>query len=779
MLKKIAAALAILLVAMGIVAVTAVSASAHHNTISATVTCTGPANQNYLVTWKIENSEKWIETITYSSDPNLAGVAVGDTFGDHEIKYPTEVMTVPTAKTLTLSADWANLDSKSIVKNTNSGSLTLAQFPDCTPAPGTVTLCHSTGSNTWTVATANRDTLITNAHHTTDSADIIPAFTYWAKVSGAWTEVNYPGKNIGAYGTQLLAAGCDPTKIPTAPSFAPAVCTGPGTWGTGSYTIPTQAAVSYTVRLNSTGNFLPVGAGTYQVPVGTFVEIVATGLPAWVSADGTKTWTYTVPSPGDCLVVSTPVAPTVTPITKCETEGSLVMGPTTGVVYVLTGDGKRGAYVVTATPATGYKFVGDQTVIFSDTLGEYTKCATPAPATFDPSQCTGPGTQSGGEYVIPETPGVKYQVKIGSAAYADEVAGKYPVTAYPTTITIQAIALTGYSLKNYTGPWSYTFNSAGDCLTKSDDPVSPTATGITECGKYGSLAIPTTKGVVYALTSGDGLQGAWTVTATPALGYYFAGGVKSIPFSGDLGKFTTCVAPTPADFANSACVLGDIVAGKFSIPFKLGVQYSVSINGDPFVDYELGDYPVKDGDEVEVEATAEPGYTLTGTTSWSHTFATTVRCDLPTEGLAVPSVSFVPITCTAAGSFTVGGVINAEHVVWEVVDGSGAFGASSALALASTPIDFGTYSVTQTGTITLIASSDDPVHFGLADLDSNAWPNPTVISFVKPNAALCTDLPSLALTGSAVSTGAMGLAGGLILLGLGALFIRRRNNSAE
>lgn len=767
MLKKIAAALSILLVAMGIVAVTAVSASAHHNTISASVTCT--ADSQYLVTWKIENSEKWVETITASSDTNL--VKVNDTFGNKEIKYPTEVMAVPTGKTLTLSAKWWNEDAKQWVYNTNSGHLTIGQFPDCTPTPGTVVLCHSTSLDVWATETVNRDTLISSAHHTTDAADIIPSFTYWAQVNGAWTQQTYAGKNLDAYGTQLLAAGCDKTKIPTTPDFAPAQCTGPGTWSDGSYTIPAQSAVTYQVRLTpqggTPGEWETKTAGTYFVSVGTFIEVSATGLPTWVSPDGTKSWTYTVESPGACLEEVEPVKPGVTPIAKCETEGFLTFDTKPGVIYTLTfGDGKRSAFIVTATPATGYTFPGGVASIeFADTLGDYTKCATATPPTFVPSECSGPGAETGGTYTIPVSTNITYQVKIGDGDFETVEDDTYTVTAFPTSIVVKAVPNDGYSLKDYTGDWPYLFESAGDCLTESDDPVTPTFVLITECGKYGSLTMPTTTGVVYTLTEGDGLQGAWKVTATPEKGYYFTG-AQSVDFTGNLGKFTTCVYSLTVGLADSECVLGDPVSGYFSIPEKTGVQFSANINGAGFVDFGVGDHEVPNGAVVSIVATALPGFTIVGTAQWDYTFGDAPFCP-PTLGLAVPSYSSTPITCTAPGSFTVGGLINAEHVVWTIVT-------DATTKATSTPLPFGTYQVADSQTITLVASSDDPVRFGLADSNSDAWVNPVVLTFSKPNTALCGELTTLALTGSVVTSTGLALAAGLVLMGLGGILAYRR-----
>ena len=67
-------------------------------------------------------------------------------------------------------------------------------------------------------------------------------------------------------------------------------------------------------------------------------------------------------------------------------------------------------------------------------------------------------------------------------------------------------------------------------------PVAPTATPA-GC-EVGSLVLPTTPGIDYALTVGDGRTGPWQVTATARTGYVLAGGTRV--FTGDLGQLDAC-----------------------------------------------------------------------------------------------------------------------------------------------------------------------------------------------------------------------------------------------
>ena len=86
--------------------------------------------------------------------------------------------------------------------------------------------------------------------------------------------------------------------------------------------------------------------------------------------------------------------------------------------------------------------------------------------------------------------------------------------------------------------WELTVPNPGDCIV-TVAPVEPTINQITVCDTYGSINYPTTTGVVYTLILGDGLQGAYTVRATPATGYEFDG-PQFVDFSGNLGTYTDC-----------------------------------------------------------------------------------------------------------------------------------------------------------------------------------------------------------------------------------------------
>lgn len=681
MLKKALAGLATLALALGMVALTAAPASAHHNTINATVSCTD--NHQYLVSWTVTNSENLTETITASSDTAL--IPVGTTLAPKETKTFTEIFSSKSAKTLTLSATWSNGN-----KSTNDFKLKTNVFPDCSPNHVPVTLCHATPPDTaaqgWEAITIDDDAIVKSGHNEQHGADIIPAFDYWEDVNGVWTLKHFAGKNLGTdfsgfTGQQIVDAGCAIAITPAAVTFAPAFCSAPGVVADGGYTIPGQIGVQYQVSING-GAFAAVAAGTYGAPVGTTIDVKASGLPAWITLTGTTTWSYVVPSPGDCIVTTAPVAPAVTAITLCGTYGSVVPVATTGVVYTLTeGNGLEGAYTITAMPAFGYSFVGPQSVEFSGDLGEYTDCAT---------------------------------------------------------------------------------------------PVAPTVTAIALCGEFGSIVLPVTEGVVYALTSGDGKQGLYTVTATPADGYSFVG-PQSVEFSGDLGNYTDCATALAVVFTDSECTPGGPTGGTFEIPVKQGVQYSVSIDDGAFTDIAAGTHVAADESKVVVKATALPGYTLEGTAEWEHTFAS-VFCP-PVLGNFEVSLTSASQQCvagaTVSGSVSVsvipGPAENPVPARFILNEGT----ASEQQITGTTQLAPGDYTVTARAKLPadgVYSSTGQPQPDG-----SWLWN----VSIAAASTADCAQLTTLAYTGVSASIGALGLAGSLVFLGALVLIMRRRADQAS
>lgn len=112
-------------------------------------------------------------------------------------------------------------------------------------------------------------------------------------------------------------------------------------------------------------------------------------------------------------------------------------------------------------------------------------------------------------------------------------------------------------------------------------PVAPTATPVGACGTYGSVALPTTTGVRYALSAGDGLSGPWTVTASPAAGYQLDPAAPA-SFSGDLGPYSACPAITSVTRVSNGnggwIVTTDVAAsGPLTNQVTLDLRFDVTV----------------------------------------------------------------------------------------------------------------------------------------------------------------------------------------------------------
>ena len=702
MLKKFLSALVAVTLALGTVALTATPANAGRDddptiSVSADISCT--KDLTYEITWLIENDSDRTATVTSTS--NASVVPLRTTIPAKGFITGTEIVSSAQSRSLSIKTSFSGGGSAE-----DSDSVRSSDFPKCEPPAAKVSLCHASPPDTaaqgWNSQSVDDSSVIDGAHDTEHDADIIPSFTYWEQVSGVWKQMTYPGKNLtttfsGFTGAQILASNCTQAVTATAPTLTPSVCTAPGVVGAASYTIPTTSGVTYQVRVGA-GSFATKAAGNYSVTVPSTITIRAVASPSWVTLSGTTEWSLAYTSPGDCIVTVAPVAPTVTTITACGTSGSIVFATTTGVTYTRTqGNGLEGAWQVTATAQSGYRLTGQ--TVFSGNLGTRTTCATPVAPSFTAAVCTGPGTNSDGSYVIPSTTGVTYRVSINGGAATDVASGTQFVFTFPTTVTVTAVAQSGYTLAGSTGPWSSTFADPGACLRVSA-PVSPTASPITECGSEGDLVLPTTPGVVYTLTLGDGKSGPWEVTATPAAGYRFDGD-QSVVSRGDLGEYTDCVTPAAPTFVQAVCTgPGESGPGSYVIPNTPGVIYWVSIDGATPVATPAGTHEVTVlPAAVEITATADAGFTLEDYPGpWVETLIAAGDCLVEVTPVA-PSATAIT-ECGTSGEVL---LPKTEGVIYTITSGSGLSGLYEVTATAATgyaiktgaqtvfPLDLGEY----------------------------------------------------------------------------------------
>lgn len=671
MLKKFLAALTVFALSLGMVALTAGPASAHHNTINAVVSCNTGTEGTWKVTWTVQNSESIPETITASNDTSIVPV---DTViaGGQTLTVVRYFSAKPTSNfTLRLDAKWTNNNT-----NTSTGKLEKGAFDDNCLKDDTKTkmveICHANngnGTGGFNLQTVSVDSIITgpNGHATHhDGRDIIPPFDYVKQGQNG----SFGGLNWDAYGKAVFAAGCnEPTATPAAPTFTEANCPAPGQVGQASYLIPSTVGVKYTVQLNGAGGFVEKVANTYYVPAGTKVEVKAVALDGYTLGTP-NSWSITFQLK-DCIVTTTP-NPATFSVLECvagvATQPSYTIPTTAGVKYTVQINGvggfvekSAGTYPVAqgtsvevkAVALGGYSLTGTQQ--WSKTFGSVDCSVTPAAPGFTSAVCTPdvrPGSFSEASYTIPTTLGVQYQVRFAPAgAWSNLAAGTYNVAA-GGYVEVRAVATGSYVLTG-TVKWTKDFTKP-DCLSD----VIPTAPGFEEAvcvaeQQVGpaSYTIPAVTGVTYQRQTGlftwvdvapgvhDVVDGSLvSLRAVPNAGYEFPGAQVRLyaHLFDNFNESKDCLVPqAPTSDPQECTAPGQPSQASYTIPADQGVKYQVW-DGDSWetvVDgaYDVDSLPI----EVKVRAVAKNGFSFLpgATTEWTFSFASAGDCinDVPID----------------------------------------------------------------------------------------------------------------------------------------------------
>lgn len=292
-----------------------------------------------------------------------------------------------------------------------------------------------------------------------------------------------------------------------------------------------------TVNGSSRG-VVPTGTTIANDTAKTFTETVTAAATISLSVDARWSSGSTATNTGKVLASSFPTdcAPPEVEVTApaphvvdptCAADGALVVpAETESVRYTQTPAGTGpGTYKVTAVAKQGYVLTGTKTwtltvlpkVTGRACLSEVTPLAPSAQAI---ERC--------GEYgsvTLPQTPGVAYELVDGDGR---EGAWKVVATALP-----------GYVLADgAVSSWTGELGERTECPVVVT-PVAPAVQVISACETPGSLMLPSTEGIAYALVAGDGLSGLWEVVATALPGFVLADGVES-SWSGDLGAIKEC-----------------------------------------------------------------------------------------------------------------------------------------------------------------------------------------------------------------------------------------------
>jgi hypothetical protein len=384
---------------------------------------------------------------------------------------------------------------------------------------------------------------------------------------------------------------------------------------------------------------------------------------------------------------ATPVAPIATPITACDTEGSLTFGPTSGVVYNLTvGNGTSGVWEVTATPATNYYFDGPQMVTFSGDLGTPTDCANPAAPAVTQAVCDAEsGVVTSGFIIVPSTPGLDYRLDTTLLTPGSKVelgAGDYTITVTEqpgyTNTGASSFPITIANVPNCDDPVEYVVPAVQHEICDAETGVISgaelTFTAVDHVTYYldgSEIVFPVGETTVTVpVTAGD-----HSVTYESAPGYYLKGT--------DLltSSTVTVTVTTPADcddpieyvqpaVTHETCdnVLGGEKDGivTFTIPENLTYVFDGTevTSADLTIEKPAGSY--------SLVVTADPGYFIAGGGT-TETYPITVEPALDCDDLTIiPLDPFAsPEECvegslegdTNDGTIT---IVKAEHVSWQI-----------------------------------------------------------------------------------------------------------------
>jgi hypothetical protein len=758
MRSKILAAVSAVAIALGMVAFTATSASAHDNSIKATVSCNTDTYQ-WEVTWKVTNSEsKWTETILSSNLTDV--VPVGTTLDKSETKTFVQTVTAPTAITLTLGAKWSDNYS-----TTNSGSISKSSFKgDCTPPPTKVS------GNATAVNEVCTDGVLTKGYI---QVAITEGVIYTITKKGSSTAIPFDattGKTAGLdAGQYVVTATAAPGYKLEKPKEWKLTITSAGTCAPPPC-LP-KSAVSYTYSSSTNSGIITVKAMD-----GYSSKLCS---PFWVTAaswtfDGNTMWPQTLdkwnPANSGNKIDSVGTYPYGADV-GCGQGDIYATFTSPGVPYPTAGllTGPNTPYIEKFLHGMG--FSGPNPTYTVRDAGSCNPVA--AGVTFQGYQCNvfGPLVLTGTHVTFT----VKYDDASPATSVSGVAPGSYELLAdfaaqtgdrYFGQVTVTVQADPGYTLLSVGTPvpltadtrvptivkaaptmqttWVLDANEPQDCPTVITTVPEVTFTDV--CGTANDTVNTTqTEGVTYTVddqrTNGVGTV---TVTATAADGYVFADTVTKTQWSFDFTDVAcTEVQPlTPGAFDPTCPEEPDAQSGYIQLDLKAGLHYFIDGVETTSAKNE------RDPGTYTISVTVDEGYQLVGPSSW-QLVVNEPFCP-PTLALLSTTASMSQLTCSSGGSYT---LANTEGIQW-FVDGS------------STPTPAGTYPVTTAKTVNVVAQLIDDVNDGWEDGAQTQW----TFDFTLP----VDCIPTLAFTGSSGSNLGLLLAGGLLVFGGAIIALERR-----
>lgn len=323
-----------------------------------------------------------------------------------------------------------------------------------------------------------------------------------------------------------LGATCAHEATPATPTWVDAICHDARPGHThASFTLVFAQGVHYKVSTDG-------GATWTDGIVGLKVNVAPDAI-VWVQPIADSGYRLTDSSvlkhefvdPGDCELTADYVEPTATDAVCTEgevTPGSYTLADVDHVTYnvkvngVLTKDVEPGTYpadqgdrvVVFALADKGWNLGdGGHVDVWKFHFRSDGLCkAFPVEPAISDQVCTvgqdGTGVYTNGEIDIPDTTGVQYTI---DGVNVD--AG--PNAVEPGDHTVAAIALDGYKLRHYDGPWTLTSQFAQACgKLPTDALVTPQVTDPQGCGATGTFTLSNNLGEADAVI--------WTIDGEPA-----------------------------------------------------------------------------------------------------------------------------------------------------------------------------------------------------------------------------------------------------------------------
>ncbi len=598
-------------------------------------------------------------------------------------------------------------------------------------------------------------------------------------------------------------SNCEDGITPARVTWASAICTGAGTVGDGSYTVPANSTgvKGYEILVN--GTWTPIAAKSYPAAPGTVVHIRATHLDGY-KFTGTSAWDFTIGS----VDKSTCVAP---PNPTPYVLAAWLMPSWSGDYHTPTWKPYQSFFAKTDLAS---KNPANLNALDS----QLTKCGTSYQVDLYNDSATTTALIAGGKLYGSNNPtedfpsptgwGVTYKLvhnpdckdAIASVAVSTPTCQANGVATFTLTFatwsgpedqtvgghTRTANAQVGHLFSNGLSSMevSYTIPAKlADCLVqipvgdpKFVDPSCDVATpGTIIAGTYtallathvsytatvnGGASNPLTVGVAYPANPGD------VVVITPVVeqGFVIAPAILAENLTHTFAAVNhDCL--TKADFVKPAatsqsCVVTAGPTYQLTDAFITIPSLAVSPHVTYFIDNVVaapGDHVLKAG-TYSVSASAKAGYFLDGYNGpWTEILASASPCgDLTTHPLVAPSAVQVQMGCLTNGSYTLSNDLSDAAALTWTVNGS--------------TVSPGTYRVAAARTVVVHAAANGP-DYGLESGATTDW----TFHFVRPTSC---DLTTLALTGSTptgwIIFGYMLLVSGLALVAV--RFARRRED---